>query len=106
PPPKPAAKPDDPAIKVLVEDVLKKRDEDKKKADEAKKKEEEAKGYEIGSDLKLAATWNNGLVLQNEHKDFRVHIGGRINYDTVFWNQDRKSTRLNSSHEWISYAVF
>src|SRR5207247_3711732 len=21
-------------------------------------------------------------------------------------NQDRKSTRLNSSHEWISYAVF
>src|SRR5438105_8251330 len=23
-----------------------------------------------------------------------------------FFNQDRKSTRLNSSHEWISYAVF
>src|SRR5207247_7815327 len=22
------------------------------------------------------------------------------------WNPDRKSTRLNSSHEWISYAVF
>src|SRR5438105_7612589 len=22
------------------------------------------------------------------------------------WNKDRKSTRLNSSHEWISYAVF
>src|SRR5207247_10147922 len=22
------------------------------------------------------------------------------------WNRDRKSTRLNSSHEWISYAVF
>src|SRR5438105_12708683 len=22
------------------------------------------------------------------------------------WPQDRKSTRLNSSHEWISYAVF
>src|SRR5438105_7164070 len=22
------------------------------------------------------------------------------------WAQDRKSTRLNSSHEWISYAVF
>src|SRR5438105_6156636 len=25
-------------------------------------------------------------------------------YDTIF--ADRKSTRLNSSHEWISYAVF
>src|SRR5438105_6145938 len=24
----------------------------------------------------------------------------------AFWEQDRKSTRLNSSHEWISYAVF
>src|SRR5271170_8200249 len=23
-----------------------------------------------------------------------------------FWYKDRKSTRLNSSHEWISYAVF
>src|SRR5438105_13166159 len=22
------------------------------------------------------------------------------------WGRDRKSTRLNSSHEWISYAVF
>src|SRR5207247_9734148 len=22
------------------------------------------------------------------------------------WERDRKSTRLNSSHEWISYAVF
>src|SRR5438105_12797716 len=22
------------------------------------------------------------------------------------WQEDRKSTRLNSSHEWISYAVF
>src|SRR5438105_15244293 len=28
--------------------------------------------------------------------------------DVLFWrsNLDRKSTRLNSSHEWISYAVF
>src|SRR5438105_10464931 len=24
----------------------------------------------------------------------------------VRWSSDRKSTRLNSSHEWISYAVF
>src|SRR5438105_12420114 len=24
----------------------------------------------------------------------------------VRYNKDRKSTRLNSSHEWISYAVF
>src|SRR5207247_3130180 len=24
----------------------------------------------------------------------------------ILWKEDRKSTRLNSSHEWISYAVF
>src|SRR5438105_6432538 len=24
----------------------------------------------------------------------------------LVWSADRKSTRLNSSHEWISYAVF
>src|SRR5207247_8331278 len=32
--------------------------------------------------------------------------GGRIYKDRGMWVLDRKSTRLNSSHEWISYAVF
>src|SRR5207247_8751082 len=34
------------------------------------------------------------------------HLG--LNYDPshLVWQIDRKSTRLNSSHEWISYAVF
>src|SRR5207247_9820429 len=31
-------------------------------------------------------------------------MGGRIWVEST--PQDRKSTRLNSSHEWISYAVF
>src|SRR5207247_8159050 len=31
-----------------------------------------------------------------------VAFGGR----GTLWGADRKSTRLNSSHEWISYAVF
>src|SRR5207247_5391456 len=29
-----------------------------------------------------------------------------INFQQLLQIQDRKSTRLNSSHEWISYAVF
>src|SRR5438105_13944180 len=29
-----------------------------------------------------------------------------VNDDSVAFRGDRKSTRLNSSHEWISYAVF
>src|SRR6266536_5072448 len=30
----------------------------------------------------------------------------RCERDAEFAEEDRKSTRLNSSHEWISYAVF
>src|SRR5690625_5988396 len=39
---------------------------------------------------------------------FRVFIGGVLQaHHMFFWNnQDRKSTRLNSSHVAISYAVF
>src|SRR5207247_9561547 len=36
------------------------------------------------------------------------HVGaeGDVFEDVATALQDRKSTRLNSSHEWISYAVF
>src|SRR5207247_9701978 len=39
-------------------------------------------------------------------------VQGRVTWqnenldDLVLQREDRKSTRLNSSHEWISYAVF
>src|SRR5438105_5188673 len=33
-------------------------------------------------------------------------FGPYAGFSTKFLKQDRKSTRLNSSHEWISYAVF
>src|SRR3712207_7254371 len=31
---------------------------------------------------------------------------GRVSYNKLIWGEDRKSTRLNSSHANISYAVF
>src|SRR5438105_8685673 len=45
---------------------------------------------------------------------FGQRVRARLQNDEVIWivtvgarpDQDRKSTRLNSSHEWISYAVF
>ena len=37
--------------------------------------------YEVGSDLSMAASWNNGLELATKNKDFRVHIGGRTQFD-------------------------
>src|SRR5207247_5782834 len=41
------------------------------------------------------STWNTGAQ----------HING-YRAEEIVGQQDRKSTRLNSSHEWISYAVF
>src|SRR5438105_7881653 len=49
-------------------------------------------GYEVGATLSTS-----------------YPVGGRCHSSTSFPSsprQDRKSTRLNSSHEWISYAVF
>src|SRR5438105_9166349 len=45
-----------------------------------------------------------------EQRDNRQRIVGVINVNSLLFRSDldpdRKSTRLNSSHEWISYAVF
>src|SRR5438105_13710512 len=41
---------------------------------------------------------------RGEHVDFGARPGRRL--AQRLGAQDRKSTRLNSSHEWISYAVF
>src|SRR2546430_13742565 len=38
---------------------------------------------------------------------YQFGIGTSVNHQKAFeWYQDRKSTRLNSSHSQISYAVF
>src|SRR5438105_12739840 len=36
----------------------------------------------------------------------RFNEGGRLRVPWGYVGGDRKSTRLNSSHEWMSYAVF
>src|SRR5207247_3630300 len=44
----------------------------------------------------------SGIRVDSAHSDF-LKIGDEIEATGTV---DRKSTRLNSSHEWISYAVF
>ncbi|MDZ4820828.1 MAG: porin [Planctomycetota bacterium] len=44
--------------------------------------------YEIGSDKKLNANWNHGLEFKSEHGDFRMHVGGALNYDLVSFADD------------------
>jgi phosphate-selective porin OprO and OprP len=92
----------DKKVKQAVEDALKKKDEEaKKKEEEAKKKEEEAKkkkeqeeaakqaeGVVVGKDLKLSAAWEaSGLNLRSADESFRIHIGGRLMSDYVFFSE-------------------
>src|SRR5207247_7543343 len=42
------------------------------------------------------------LLIAGPVNNYRIHVGERGRS----LRTDRKSTRLNSSHEWISYAVF
>lgn len=44
--------------------------------------------YEIGSDLKMMANWKNGLEVESKNHDFRVHIGGRVQFDVGWYHPD------------------
>jgi len=61
----------------------------KKEADELKKLEDEARGYEVGKDLALKTVWNHGLWAESADKSFRVHVGGRAQFDTIWMDGDR-----------------
>lgn len=67
--------------------------EEKDAAAKAKEKEEKDKaqeeGYEVGSDLTMTAKWNNGLELSTKNKDYRVHIGGRTQFDTSWYSANQ-----------------
>lgn len=44
--------------------------------------------YEVGTDTSLHAIWKNGVEIQNEHKDFRLHVGGRTQFDSSWFQTD------------------
>lgn len=49
-------------------------------------------GYEIGSELKLSASWVNGLELRTKNNDFRIQIGGRTQFDMSGFANDPELT--------------
>lgn len=75
------------SVEQIVAEQLKAQ-EAKKAEDEAKKKKEaQDKGYEVGSDLRMSASWNNGLILESPQKDFRIHVGGNLQADGVWFKE-------------------
>lgn len=84
-------------VKKTVEKILKDKEDAKKAEDEKKKKEAAEKGHEVGSDLKVSnVTWDNGVKFETVEKDFSLKLGGRINYDTVFWSASNAMQRASS----------
>lgn len=80
----------DPAtVKRIVADYLSELEAKRLQTEAEQKKAADAKGHEVGSDLNLNAKWveGTGLVFATKYEDWRVHIGGRIQFEPVFYQQ-------------------
>lgn len=55
------------------------------KSDE-KKDAKPPEPYEVGSDLNMTAKWNHGIEFSTKHKDFKIHVGGRVQTDTSWYS--------------------
>src|SRR2546427_2072073 len=58
------------------------------------------------SQERTLVTCDSSCVPSHDRADRLAGDGERLEQDTRLGRQDRKSTRLNSSHSQISYAVF
>ena len=79
----------DPALRSAILEVLNERDAQRKSDEEAKKAQAKEEGYAVGSDLRVTASFKDGLFLwlETPNKDFTMHIGGWTHFDNVFWSQ-------------------
>lgn len=51
-------------------------------------------------DLAMTASWHHGLELTTKDKDFRVHIGGRTQFDAGWFNADENvQDNINNPYE-------
>lgn len=85
---------------------------------------EEDGWYEVGSDVEFQGSWNHGLEFSTPNNDFRVHIGGRTQFDTIWFDDSpafigtggaedsdafslrRARLRIDGTmYEWIEWAA-
>src|SRR5207247_5426882 len=66
------------------------------------------KGYfdMLDATFQVAQEWKVKRVTFSSTGGMYLGLSGTVDEEHPIALQDRKSTRLNSSHEWISYAVF
>ena len=65
-----------------VRKIIDKHLKDKEAEKESKLTDKEKKDR----DLAMTAKWNDGLELQSKNKHFRTHIGGRVQFDTAWFD--------------------
>lgn len=68
-------------VEKIVADYLKQQEEKKKQEEAQQKKEIEEQGFEVGKDLHMKVEWHHGLQAETADKAFRIHIGGRTQFD-------------------------
>ena len=49
---------------------------------------EEADGVEVGKDASMSASWKNGVEITTKDKAFRLHVGGRYQFDGSAYSVD------------------
>jgi phosphate-selective porin OprO/OprP len=86
--PAPAGPGDKGDLEGMIREVLKAEEKRKAAAEEAKKKEEADKGFEVGKDLSMTASWRHGLEVATRDKAFKIHVGGRTQFDMIFMDAD------------------
>ena len=83
-----------PAVEPLPDPAASKPKADAKPGDDKAAKKDEKKddkaadeGYEVGTDLNMATKWNYGFQGESPNKDFRVKVGGRVQFDNEAFSQ-------------------
>lgn len=76
-----------PELRKVVDDYLKEKDAKGKADDEQKQKELMEKALTTGTSFPLQATWDNGLWFQTPGKEWRFHVGGRLQFEPIWWAQ-------------------
>ena len=76
-----------PDFQKSLDEYFKSREAKKKTEDDAKAKELVAKGLATGTKLPLQAYWDNRLFFETPGKEWRFAVGGRFQFEPVFWNQ-------------------
>ncbi len=76
-----------PDVQKAVDAYLKERDARKKADDDTKQKELIAKALDTGTKFPLQSYWDNQLWFETPNKEWRFHVGGRFQFEPIWWAQ-------------------